>query len=35
MARFGGTVSVESDGKNGTTFILSLPQAKEEAWRNL
>ncbi len=35
MARFGGTVAVESDGRHGTTFILSLPQAKEEAWRNL
>lgn len=28
MVRFGGSVSVESDGKKGTTFILSLPQAR-------
>ncbi len=34
MARFGGTVTVESDGKQGTTFILSLPQAREDAWQN-
>jgi signal transduction histidine kinase len=27
MARFGGNVSVESDGRSGTTFLLSLPQA--------
>lgn len=33
MARFGGMVAVESDGRSGTTFRLSLPQAKEEAWR--
>lgn len=32
MARFGGIVTVESDGRSGTTFILSLPQAKEDAW---
>jgi signal transduction histidine kinase/putative methionine-R-sulfoxide reductase with GAF domain len=30
MARFGGSVSVQSDGKNGTTFLLSLPQAHAE-----
>jgi signal transduction histidine kinase/transcriptional regulator with GAF, ATPase, and Fis domain len=28
MARFGGSVAVESDGHSGTTFILSLPQAR-------
>jgi signal transduction histidine kinase/putative methionine-R-sulfoxide reductase with GAF domain len=28
MARFGGSVAVESDGQHGTTFILSLPQAR-------
>ena len=28
MARFGGNVSVESDGKNGSTFTLVLPQAR-------
>ncbi|MBE0699276.1 MAG: GAF domain-containing protein, partial [Anaerolineaceae bacterium] len=28
MARFGGSVAVESDGQSGTTFILSLPQAQ-------
>ncbi len=38
MARFGGSVAVESDGQAGTTFILTLPQAgsileKEEAWQ--
>lgn len=33
MARFGGTVSIASDGKHGTTFILSLPQAREESWQ--
>jgi len=27
MARFGGSVTVESDGKNGSTFMLILPQA--------
>jgi signal transduction histidine kinase/putative methionine-R-sulfoxide reductase with GAF domain len=27
MARFGGNVTVESDGHSGTTFLLSLPQA--------
>lgn len=32
MARFGGMVTVVSDGRNGTTFILNLPQAKEDAW---
>jgi signal transduction histidine kinase len=37
MARFGGNVSVESDGVKGTTFLLSLPQAsltqvEEEVW---
>jgi signal transduction histidine kinase/putative methionine-R-sulfoxide reductase with GAF domain len=31
-ARFGGSVVVESDGKNGTTFIIVLPQAKDESW---
>jgi signal transduction histidine kinase len=35
MARFGGTVAVESDGRHGTTFVLSLPQAKEESWRTV
>lgn len=30
MARFGGNVSVESDGQHGTTFLLSLPQAAAE-----
>ena len=33
MARFGGTVTVESDGHSGTTFLLSLPQAREDAWQ--
>lgn len=38
MARFGGSVTVESDGKTGTTFLLTLPLAapltgKEEEWR--
>jgi signal transduction histidine kinase len=33
MARFGGTVTVESDGQNGTTFILTLPQAVEDEWQ--
>jgi signal transduction histidine kinase len=28
MARFGGSVAVESDGLSGTTFILNLPQAR-------
>jgi signal transduction histidine kinase len=27
MARFGGNVIVESDGRHGTTFLLTLPQA--------
>ena len=27
MARFGGNVSVDSDGHNGTTFLLTLPQS--------
>ena len=31
MARFGGSVAVESDGQNGATFILRLPLAAEEA----
>jgi signal transduction histidine kinase/putative methionine-R-sulfoxide reductase with GAF domain len=31
-ARFGGSVQVESDGVNGTAFIISLPQAKDESW---
>lgn len=30
MVRFGGMVTVESDGKAGTTFTLSLPVAAEE-----
>ena len=25
MARFGGSISVESDGHSGTTFILEFP----------
>ncbi len=29
MARLGGSVSVESDGQEGTTFILSLPRVEE------
>jgi signal transduction histidine kinase len=29
VARFGGRVSVESDGVHGTTFILHLPIAGE------
>jgi len=29
MARFGGSVSVMSDGKKGASFILRLPQAKD------
>lgn len=29
MARFGGSVVVDSDGKNGATFILRLPLAAE------
>jgi len=37
MARFGGNVSVESDGLHGSTFFLSLPQAspsqaEEDEW---
>jgi signal transduction histidine kinase len=28
MARFGGSVMVESDGHSGTAFLLSLPQAR-------
>lgn len=37
MARFGGNVSVESDGQHGSTFFLSLPQASpsqadEDEW---
>lgn len=28
MARFGGKISVESDGRSGTTFILELPRAE-------
>ena len=31
MARFGGSVTVESDGEHGATFILRLPLAAEEA----
>ena len=30
MARLGGSVSVESDGRHGTTFRLSLPSAESE-----
>jgi len=30
MARFGGMISVESDGRSGTTFILELPLAENE-----
>jgi signal transduction histidine kinase len=38
MARFGGSVSVESDGQHGATFLLHLPQAnqpegKEKQWQ--
>ncbi len=38
MARFGGSVAVESDGQTGTTFLLSLPLAgsfleNETAWQ--
>lgn len=37
MVRFGGNVSVESDGQHGATFLLRLPQAnqlegKEKRW---
>lgn len=28
IVRFGGNISVESDGNTGTTFILNLPQAR-------
>ncbi len=31
MARFGGSVQVESDGRSGTRFILRLPKNKGEA----
>lgn len=31
MARLGGAVAVESDGRHGTTFRLSIPRAEEEA----
>ncbi|MBI3170223.1 MAG: GAF domain-containing protein [Chloroflexi bacterium] len=31
MTRLGGTVTVESDGKSGTTFHLRLPVAEQEA----
>ena len=31
MTRFGGKVSVESPGSGGTTFVLSLPVAPEDA----
>lgn len=31
MARFGGSVSVESDGTRGSTFRLTLPRAQEAA----
>jgi signal transduction histidine kinase len=30
ITRFGGTVSVESDGQAGTTFILKFPLVAEE-----
>ena len=30
MARFGGKITVESDGSSGTTFILELPIAEVE-----
>lgn len=32
VARFGGSIAVESDGRHGTTFLLSLPQAREDIW---
>jgi signal transduction histidine kinase len=28
MARLGGSIQVESDGKSGTTFHLSLPSVE-------
>ncbi len=31
MARFGGSIRVESDEFSGTTFILELPIAEAEA----
>ena len=31
IARFGGMIYVESDGRSGTTFILELPVAKNES----
>ncbi|HBX68698.1 MAG TPA: hypothetical protein DEH25_04775, partial [Chloroflexi bacterium] len=31
MARFGGLISVESDGQAGTTFVLEFPQGEEGA----
>ena len=30
VTRFGGSVSVQSDGKHGTIFLIKLPLAKEE-----
>jgi signal transduction histidine kinase/putative methionine-R-sulfoxide reductase with GAF domain len=33
MARFGGNVSVESDGQRGTVFTLTLPQASDTLHR--
>jgi signal transduction histidine kinase len=30
MARFGGAISVESDGRFGTTFVLELPISEDE-----
>jgi signal transduction histidine kinase len=30
MTRLGGTVTVESDGRNGTTFLLRLPVAEKK-----
>jgi signal transduction histidine kinase len=31
MTRLGGTVTVESDGRNGTTFLLRLPVAEKDS----
>jgi signal transduction histidine kinase len=30
MTRFGGRVAIESSGPGGTTFLLSLPVARDE-----
>lgn len=35
VARFGGTVSVSSDGMKGTSFVLTLPRAREDAWQTM